>query len=110
MVFIEGSYSRGYNSDNYFFRLINVRLLETIGAALTKSITLEIPIQNLNTKITDGLSALISEKNGKHTMKLLVIDDEQKADVEFTVQEGKVNIDSEFIDQIERIGLRYKIN
>ena len=110
VLFIEGQYSRGYNSDNYFFRLSNVRLLETIGDALTKSITLEVPISTLNNNITNSLSALISEKNGNHLLKLLVKDDENLAEVTFIAQQGKVNITSEFIDEIEKIGLRYKIN
>ncbi len=110
VLFIEGQYSRGYNSDNYFFRLANVKLLETIGVALTKSITLEMPLLNLNNKITESLSALISERNGNHQLKILVTDDQKLADVTFIAQEGKVNITSEFIDEIEKIGLRYKIN
>ena len=110
VLFVEGQYSRGYNSDNYFFRLSNVRLLETIGDAFTKSITLEVPIQRLNGTITEALSSLISNKNGNHTLKLLVKDDENLADVTFITKKGKVNINSEFIDEIERIGLRYKIN
>jgi len=110
VLFIEGQYSRGYNSDNYFFRLANVKLLETIGVALTKSITLEMPILNLNNKITESLSSLISERNGNHQLKILVTDDQKLADVTFIAQEGKVNITSEFIDEIEKIGLRYKIN
>jgi DNA polymerase-3 subunit alpha len=110
VLFIEGQYSRGYNSDNYFFRLSNVRLLETIGDALTKSITLEVPISTLNNNITNSLSALISEKNGNHLLKLLVKDHENLAEVTFIAQQGKVNITSEFIDEIEKIGLRYKIN
>ena len=110
VLFIEGQYSRGYNSDNYFFRLANVKLLETIGVALTKSITLEMPLLNLNNKITESLSALISERNGNHQLKILVTDDQKLADVTFIALEGKVNITSEFIDEIEKIGLRYKIN
>ena len=110
IVFIEGSYSRGYSSDNYFFRLTNVRLLESIGTAYTKSITLEVPIENLTDKVTESLKTLFTEDKGKHTLKLLVKDSDNLADVSFIAQKGKVNIDTAFIEEIEKIGLRYKIN
>ncbi|MEE9373115.1 MAG: DNA polymerase III subunit alpha [Saprospiraceae bacterium] len=110
VVFLEGAYSRGYNSDNYYFRLNNIRLLESIGVALTKLITLEIPIQNLNSKLTESLSKLISENKGNHLLKFCVIDPDKNVDVIFVPEKGKVNINSELIDKIERLGLRYKIN
>ena len=110
VIFLEGAYSRGYNSDNYFFKISNVKLLETIGEAFTKQITLQISVDGITESLTNSLADLLSEKNGKHQLKLLITDPENLADVTFTAQNGKVNIDNAFIDNIERLGLRYKIN
>ena len=110
VIFLEGSYTRGYNSDNYFFRISNIKLLDTIGEAFTKSRTIRLPIDRINQELSETLSSLSFEKNGKHDLKLMVVDSKEDVNITFSAQVGKVNIDTVLMDKIQDLGLKYKLN
>ena len=110
VIFLEGSYIRGYNSDNYFFRISNIKLLDTIGAAYTKSITIQLPLDQINNELSNTISAFSSEKKGKHSLKLMIVDESEEVNVTFLAEGGKINIDSGLIHKIQQLGLKYKLN
>ncbi len=110
VIFLEGSYTRGFNSDNYFFRISNVKLLDTIGETFTKSITIQLPVDRVDKELSNTLSSLSSEKNGKHHLKLMIVDNSEEVNVTFVAESGKINIDNALITKIQSLGLKYKLN
>ena len=109
ILFIEGIYSKGYNSDNHFFRVKDIKMLDTVGKLLTKSITVQLPIQELTKSIIADLTELCSVSEGTHKFKILVVDKGEDVKINFN-KETLVNVDSLFIDKLSRLGLYYRLN
>ena len=83
--------------------------LDTVGKSLTKSITIQIPIRNLNQQIIDDLAGL-RDMEGKHKYKVYVVDDEKDVNLELIGAQAKININSGLIDHLSRLGLSYRLN
>ena len=110
VLYIEGIFNQGYNSDRYFFKVMDVKLLDTVGRILTKSITLEMPVENISNELLGKMSKVFEDKKGKHRLKVLVTEKAGELKLPLISGEIKVNADSEFVDALEKIGIRYKIN
>ena len=110
ILFIEGIFSRGYNSDNYFFRVKNIKLLDTIGKTMTKSITIQVPIKAINQNMISELQTICDVQEGSHKLKLQVIDQNEDVKIYFLNDKKLIQVDSSFIDRLSRLGLAYKLN
>lgn len=109
VIYVEGINARGYNSDNYFFRVKDVKLLDTIGKTMTKSITLQVPIEGITQNLIDELNKAATPE-GPHKLKLLIVDKKRDVDLELSGVERNVTVDTDLIDLISRWGMPYKLN
>ena len=76
---------------------------------MTKSITIQIPVQDLTKGLIKDVNNLCTEKDGSHKFKVMVIDKSQE--VSLLLNHSKlIHVDSEFIDHLSRLGLAYKLN
>ncbi len=113
VLFIEGMMSPSYgNSDNYYFTLKNVCLLETVGKMLTKSITLQLPINLINEKMVEELKNLCDQTKGEHALKMVVQDQNKEETIKLDLisENYKVNANADFISALREIGIDYKLN
>ncbi len=110
VLFIEGVLQRGYNSDNYYFQVADVRLLDTVGKLLTKSITLFIELSELNEKLLDHIETIIKKHKGKQLLKIKLLDSEIQQKMDFVSKTVKIQVDSNLLIKLEKIPIRYKIN
>ncbi|MGE5357202.1 MAG: DNA polymerase III subunit alpha [Deltaproteobacteria bacterium] len=108
VVYIEGLNQRGFNSESYFFKVNDVRLLDTVGKVLTKSITFFIPAILLNQKLISDLSSLCKKNKGQH--KLKVIFSEGENTISTVSKSITVNVTNDFVKKIKKLGIKYKIN
>ena len=109
VVYIEGKFTNGYN-DNLYFKVNNIRLLDTVGKALTKSITLQLGLHQINDKMITHINTIIEQCKGNHGLSLEIIDLDDELDIQLVSPSRKVNADSGFIQELESIGIRYKLN
>lgn len=109
VLYVEGMNSRGYNSDNYYFRVKEVRLLDTVGKLLTKSITLRVPIDDITDRLIKELEG-ISDPQGQHKFKILLVDAESNVELDLVGAGKNVTVDTNLLDVITRLGLPYKLN
>ena len=108
VVYLEGINQKGYSSDNYFFKVVDVRLLDTVGKALTKSITLHIPSGKINQEMVKDLITLCKKSKGLHKLKVVFSDGENTIS---TISKSiHVNVTNDFIQKIKKLGIQYKIN
>ena len=111
VIYVEGDFKKGYNdASRLFFKVKDVRLLASLSADLTKSLTLRIPLTSVNDKFIDTLSVLFKEHKGKHSLKMKVFDLEDKINIDFNASGAKVDIDSHLIKKLTELGLSYKLN
>jgi len=110
VLFIEGVMQRGYNSDNYYFQVHEVRLLDTIGKLLTKSITMYIELEDLNEGLLEQIAQLIKKHKGKHLLKITLLDSTDQHKMDFVSKGVKINVDSSLLQTLEKIPIKYKVN
>ncbi len=109
-LYIEGEYKQRYNSEEMEFMVSDVRLLESVGAEKTKSVTLRIAIERLDVGLVDKLEALCKHHKGKHELKMELMDYQNKEKVALVSQARKVNVDNEFLDAMEKLGVECSVN
>ncbi len=109
VVYVEGKNTTGFN-DNPYFKVTNIRLLDSVGKALTKSITLQIDLKQIDDNLVQKMQKLITNSQGKHGLSMEVFDMEDEMKIQLVAPSNKVNADLQFIDEIQDMGLKYKLN
>ncbi len=109
VIFVEGTNARGYNSDNYYFRVKDVKMLDTVGKILTKSITLQVPIERITEHMIEELNKIFTPE-GQHRFKLMLVDKSENVELDLVALERHVTVDTSLLDVISRLGLSYKLN
>ena len=110
VVFVEGINQKGYNSDNYFFKVKDVKLLDTVGKLLTKSITLHLPAGKITQQMVTELISLCKKNKGTHRLKIAFSDESGNNMITTISQSIQVNVTNDFVQKIKKLGIQYKIN
>ncbi len=109
-IYVEGEYKPRYNSDEMEFKVLNVRLLETIGEEKTQSVTLKIPVEKISADLIERIEKLCVAHKGKHTLRMELIDFQNKERMAFTSLGKKVNVGNEFLAAMEVLGVECGVN
>jgi DNA polymerase-3 subunit alpha len=108
---VEGEYKQRYNSDEFEFKVLNVRLLETIGEEKTISVTLRISVENLSVDLINRIEKLCAAHKGRHTLQMeLIIDRQNKEKMAFTSKGKQVRVGNEFLGALAMLGVDYSVN
>ena len=110
VLFIEGVYQKRWNSEEYQLKVQDVKLLETIGKEMTESVTLKLPVSGIDEQMVSDLDKLCKTHKGKHKLKMVLIDKATRRSLNLKSSERRVNADSEFIGELNKLGISYTIN
>jgi DNA polymerase-3 subunit alpha len=110
VLYIEGTYEKGYNQDRVFFNVKDIRMLDTIGKVMTKSVTLKIPLNVIDEKLVHEIEHICTEHIGPHALKLKIVDENEEYSIDLVSTSIKVTADYKFIHEVENLGLAYKLN
>lgn len=110
VLYIEGIYEKGYTQDRFFFNIKDVRMLDTIGKLLTKSITIKLHLDQIDDKLITEMEEVIVGKPGPHMLKFKLVDTGDDIGIDMISTQLKVSADYQLIDQLENLGLAYRIN
>jgi len=70
VLYIEGMNQKGYSGDRYFFKVKDIKMLDTVGKELTKSITVRLPIHRVDENLVANFIDLCEENEGEHILNL----------------------------------------
>lgn len=110
VLYVEGSNEKGYSQDRFFFNVKDIRMLDTIGKNMTKSVTIKLPLSSIDEKLVHELENLCMDRVGPHTLKLKLVDDGDDLGVDLVSTLLKVTADYQFVSELELMGLAYKLN
>lgn len=111
VIYMEGMYGKQFNGDRQFFRVKDMKLLDTIGKLFTKSITLRIPLENVDTQMVEELQKLVTVNKGEHRLRIIIADEEEgDNDLEMVPSASKVNASYDFVDGLKKMNIAYKLN
>ena len=109
-LFIEGFYQLSWKGQDHEFRITSARMLASIGEEMTKSITVKIAIDQLDQFLLDSLDKICEEHKGRHKFRLQVYDREDDFILGMISKTNKVKANSEMIEHLNDLGIRYKLN
>jgi DNA polymerase III subunit alpha len=109
-VFIEGEMRTRFNSEEYELNIKEVRFLGGLSDDLTESITVMIPIEQISHQMIEDFDVICRKHKGKHKLKVQFLDATNRQTLHLFSPDKKVNANGEFIVDIEKHGLRYKVN
>ena len=110
VLYVEGMNQKGYSGDRFFFKAKEIKMLDTVGQLLTKSVTIKFPVDLMKPELVQAVINLCEENEGKHHLKFKVVDREEDMMVDLISSGVKVNANFEFVQAIEELGLPYKLN
>ncbi|HRJ17010.1 MAG TPA: DNA polymerase III subunit alpha, partial [Saprospiraceae bacterium] len=109
-LFIKGAFQKGWNSEELEFKPKEIKLLEGVGADLTQSITLKLPLERLDMELIDRLDAACQRHKGPHRLRLELTDSAQRLRVQTYARERKVLAAAAFIEELDKMQLEYRLN
>jgi DNA polymerase III subunit alpha len=110
VLYVEGINEKGYNSDRLFFKVKSIRLLDTVGKAMTKSITLRLNIDQIDDVFIDALTTIINDTPGPHNLKLKIETEDDPMGIEMVSTTTTVNADYKFVNRLNMLDIQYKLN
>jgi len=110
VVYCEGINAKSWQGDGHYFKVKDVRLLDSVGKSLTKKITIQMPLHHIDEDFINNIFELCKTHQGKHLMQLEILDMEDEMKLEFSAPDYRVNADNIFVEKVKRMGLRYKLN
>ncbi len=109
-VLISGTYeARWGREDEFQLRINDVTMLENAGSKLASSITLKIPVEQINPEMLENLMQLINEHKGPHDLNVALLDFTNRNSLQFVSKSLKVNVNNDFVQALENLGLKCNI-
>jgi DNA polymerase-3 subunit alpha len=111
VLLIKGKYMPKWGDESTFeFKPVSIQQMDSVGSAMTESITLKIPITALSEDLITKIEAICDQHKGTHKLKMYVHDVVSDLALPMVAKERKVNAGNEFIKQLDKIGVNYKLN
>ena len=85
---------------NFTFNVTDVRMLDTISKLLTKSITIKLPLDQIDDKLIAEMEDVLVCKPGPYTLKFKMVDADEDIGLDMISTEIKVSADYQLIDQL----------
>lgn len=114
---IRGSVSERFRQkDNWEFKVTSMALLSDLRDKMTKSITVRVPLHELNEQLIEKIDHILDINQAQHSerncrLKFMILDYQEEITLELNAKNIKVNPSNEFLEHIgELSGLSYKLN
>lgn len=109
-VLISGTYeARWGREDEFQLRINDVTMLENAGSKLASSITVKIPVEQISQEMLENLQQLVNEHKGPHDLNVALLDFTNRNSLEFVSKSLKVNVNNDFVQALEKMGLKCNI-
>ncbi|MEP7195544.1 MAG: DNA polymerase III subunit alpha [Saprospiraceae bacterium] len=112
-LLVEGTYeldSWKQNDDEWVFRAQNILLLSSGLEYICKKITLYLNLKSITKETIKNLDLSCKQNKGQLLPKIIVLDTQQDIKLEFLAIKKKIAVSNEFLNEIESLGLSYKMN
>ncbi|MGB3073846.1 MAG: OB-fold nucleic acid binding domain-containing protein, partial [Chitinophagales bacterium] len=102
MLFVKGKYQLRYNSeDRYELKISSIQLLQDIRERLTKRVTLNISLNDVNDQLILKIEELFTKYKGNFPVAIQVNDKSDNFSLNFNAQKATVNLSEEFMHMVD---------
>ena len=109
-LYIHGTFQKKWSGEDYQFKISKVELLENVAANMTSSLTLRIPIESLTKELVHNIEMTCKAHEGKHKLKVHLIDRATKTKLQLVAKTQMVNADNDLISKLKKLGVAYQVN
>jgi DNA polymerase-3 subunit alpha len=109
IIYLEGANKKGWG-DRYMFKVSKIKMLDTVGKQMTKSITIKVPLDRINEQFIEQLDGLCEENEGSHKLKMRILDMEHQISIDVKSGNKMINASFEFVTALEEMGIQFKLN
>jgi DNA polymerase-3 subunit alpha len=110
-LFIKGSFMpRRYNESIVDFRINSIQQLPDVKEKLMQSLTILIPLSELNKDLIDELSSLIKNNSGNTSLYFKIEDREKQISIMLTTENQKFLPDKQVIEYLEKKAFKFMIS
>lgn len=110
ILYIEGMNTNRFGGDRTYFKVSKIKMLETVGKQMTKSITLKLPLDRITDEMIDKLEQLCQEHEGGHKLKMKVLDFKNEIALDVFSESKRVDANFAFVGELEKMGIEFKLN
>ncbi|MCS7072935.1 MAG: OB-fold nucleic acid binding domain-containing protein, partial [Bacteroidia bacterium] len=109
-VFISAHYAPGFRDSNSFeIKVRDIKLLDGLLEKLTKELTIELNLMQLDEPLIDRLDKIFSESKGNCPLRFKVIDPELPANLTFASRSHAVRLASPLLEELDKLSIRYSL-
>ena len=108
-VYVQATYRRSYRTEELEINVESVKLLEGIGRELTTAIVLTMPLHDLSPELVVSLDELCRQYVGQQKLRINFYDMENDLKLKMYSRSRMVDADTDFINGIERLGIKYRV-
>ena len=110
VIYVKGKYQQSWRDETqYELRISEIQLLNEIGNAKIKGIAVNLPIQALTPQMIDNLDQICKKYKGEQQFSVNLLDVSNKLVLQLDSQNKRINADSLFIQELDKLGLTYKM-
>ena len=103
LLHISGRVKKKFYNDDLEFKINNMSLLSEVIDNEVRDVILRIDLNNVSEIIVDKTVNIIKKNKGKHSLILSIIDSEKNYDVDLLSRKLKVDINKDFIKEINSL-------
>lgn len=110
VLFLNGKFEQSWKGEEMEFKIKEISLLEGVASDKTEAITIKIPLNKVEPELIDRIDKLCKTHKGKHRLRIQLLDYNNKISLKMLSADRKVLADNEFIQELARLKLDYKLN
>ena len=110
VIYVKGKYQKSWRDETKFeLRINEIQLLDEVGNEKIKGIMLNLPIQMLTPQLIDHLDQICEKYKGEQQFSVNLLDVANKILLQLDSGNKRINADSLFIQELEKLELKYKM-
>lgn len=110
VIYMEGMMKSRYNQEDRFeWKIKTVKLLQTVGEQMTKSIKVTLPLHRIDDTFLHSLDTVCEAHAGEHTFRFKVVDFEDEVVIDL-ISARKVKADIDLVQALDGLGIPYELN
>ena len=100
LIYITGRVKKKFYNDDLEFKITSISLLSELIDSEIRDVTIKLELNSLTESIVEKTVEIVEKNKGKHSLILSVIDSEKNYKVDLLSRKIKVDINSNFIEEI----------
>ncbi|MCW5907727.1 MAG: DNA polymerase III subunit alpha [Chitinophagales bacterium] len=110
LLHITGKYQTRWDGKEYEFKIQKIDLLPDIRSKLTKYLTLEVASFEVSDALINNLDSLITKYPGKTRLRIKFTDAEEGIKIGLTTTTRTVDLNNEFLRELDALHVEYGLN